>query len=83
VKVLLLALVIGPLAGTVFAIWMLWNRLVHWDDIAILVGMYFFTALGITIGYHRMLTHRSFEAHPVVRFFFLVLGSMAIEGPAR
>jgi stearoyl-CoA desaturase (delta-9 desaturase) len=44
--------------------------------------MYFFTALGITIGYHRMLTHRSFETHPAVRFLFLVLGSMAIEGPA-
>jgi stearoyl-CoA desaturase (delta-9 desaturase) len=81
-RAVLLILVIAPLAGTLFAIWLLWRRLVDWNDIAILGGMYFFTALGITIGYHRMLTHRSFETHPAVRFLFLVLGSMAIEGPA-
>jgi len=81
-RVFLLALVITPLAGTIFAIWLLWQRLVNWNDVAILGGMYFFTALGITIGYHRMLTHRSFETHPLVRFFFLMLGSMALEGPA-
>ena len=74
--------VIVPLLGVGYAIWLLWERLVTWNDIAILAGMYFFTALGITIGYHRMLTHRSFAAHPIVRFFFLMLGSMAVEGPA-
>lgn len=74
--------VIAPLIGTVFAIILLWQRLVTWRDLAILGGMYFFTAIGITIGYHRMLTHRSFEAHPVVRFIFLALGSIAVEGPA-
>ena len=78
----LLTLVIAPLVGTVYAIWLLWQRLVNWNDLAILGGMYFFTALGITIGYHRMLTHRSFEAHPIVRFFFLMVGSMAFEGAA-
>ena len=81
-RTFVILLVTVPLIGTLFAIWLLWQRLVNWNDIAILVGMYFFTALGITIGYHRMLTHRSFEAHPVVRFLFLMLGSMALEGPA-
>jgi stearoyl-CoA desaturase (delta-9 desaturase) len=81
-RAFLVALVITPLAGTIFAIWLLWQRLVNWNDVAILGSMYFFTALGITIGYHRMLTHRSFETHPAVRFFFLMLGSMAVEGPA-
>jgi len=81
-RAFLIALVTAPLAGTVFAIWLLWQRLVNWNDLAILGAMYFFTALGITIGYHRMLTHRSFDANPAVRFFFLMLGSMAVEGPA-
>jgi stearoyl-CoA desaturase (Delta-9 desaturase) len=81
-KIALPILVIAPLLGTVYAIWLLWQRLVDWSDLALLGGMYFFTALGITVGYHRMLTHRSFEAHPAVRFFFLMLGSMAVEGPA-
>jgi stearoyl-CoA desaturase (delta-9 desaturase) len=81
-RTVVLVLVIAPLLGTLFAIWLLWQRLVNWNDVAILVGLYFFTALGITVGYHRMLTHRSFEAHPAVRFSFLMLGSMAVEGPA-
>ncbi|HEX5689752.1 MAG TPA: fatty acid desaturase, partial [Roseiflexaceae bacterium] len=74
--------VIAPLVGTLLAIWLLWQRLVTWRDLAILGGGYFFTALGITIGYHRLLTHRSFSAPPAVRFFFLALGSMALQGPA-
>jgi stearoyl-CoA desaturase (delta-9 desaturase) len=74
--------VIAPLVGTIGAIWLLWQRLVTGRDLAILGGMYFFTALGITIGFHRLLTHRSFAAPPAVRCFFLALGSMALQGPA-
>jgi stearoyl-CoA desaturase (Delta-9 desaturase) len=82
VKLITLISVIAPLVGTVGAIWLLWQRLVTWGDLAILGGMYFFTALGITIGFHRLLTHRSFAAPPAVRFLFLALGSMALQGPA-
>ena len=74
--------VIAPLIGTICAIWLLWQRLVSWHDLAILGGMYCVTALGITIGFHRMLTHRSFAASSPVRFVFLALGSMALQGPA-
>jgi stearoyl-CoA desaturase (Delta-9 desaturase) len=81
-RMILLVVVIAPLLATLYAIVLLWQRLVTWEDLAIMAGMYFLTAIGITIGYHRMLTHRSFEAHPAVRFIFLALGSMAIEGPA-
>jgi stearoyl-CoA desaturase (Delta-9 desaturase) len=81
-KVILLVIVIAPLIGTVVAMALLWQRLVTWRDVAIFAAMYVVTGLGITIGYHRMLTHRSFEAHPAVRFAFLALGSMAVEGPA-
>jgi stearoyl-CoA desaturase (delta-9 desaturase) len=62
--------------------YMLWEQLVTWRDVAIMVGMYIPVMLGITVGFHRMLTHRSFEAHPAVRFTLLVLGSMACQGPA-
>jgi len=77
VKLITLLSVVAPLAGTLCAIWLLWQQLVTWRDIAILGGMYCFTALGITIGFHRLLTHRSFAAPSAVRFIFLVLGSMA------
>ena len=81
-RIVLLLLVVLPLAGTGYAMVQLWERLVTWRDVAIMFGMFFVTSIGITIGYHRMLTHRSFAAHPVVRFLFLLFGSMAIQGPA-
>src|SRR5688572_17890027 len=81
-KTIMLITVIGPLIATFYAIILLWQRLVDWSDLAILGGMYVISGIGITIGFHRMLTHRSFDTHPIVRFLFLVFGSMAMEGPA-
>ncbi len=72
--------VVVPLIGVFIAIWTLWERLIGWRELTIMLVGYVLTALGITIGYHRMLTHRSFEANPVVKFIFLALGSMALQG---
>ena len=41
---------------------------------------YLLSGLGITAGYHRLFTHRSFETHPAIRGVFAVLGSTAIQG---
>ncbi len=81
-KVLVLSIVLVPLLATVLAISLLWERAVHWLDLVLLATMYALTILGIGVGFHRMLTHRSFRAHPVVSFVLLVLGSMSVEGPA-
>src|SRR5579884_2206367 len=77
-----LVAVVVPLIATIYAICSLWERAVNWSDLSLLLSMYILTALGITIGFHRMLTHRSFRPHPAVKFILLVLGSMALEGPA-
>ena len=50
-------------------------------DLAILAGMYFVTAMGVTVGYHRLFTHRAFDAPQPVRYTMAVLGSMAVQGP--
>jgi len=81
-KGIVLVAVVGPLIATVFAIYLLWQRAVHPLDIVLLLSMYTITALGVTIGYHRMLTHRSFQPHPILKFLFLVMGSMSLEGVA-
>ena len=39
------------------------------------------TGLGITVGFHRLFTHRSFKTGPAIRGMFGALGSAAIEGP--
>src|SRR5690242_19640763 len=79
-KALILAVVIIPLAATVYAIVTLWERYVVPIDLALLVGMYLLTGFGVTIGFHRLLTHRSFETHPLIRATLLILGTMALEG---
>src|SRR5436190_23226517 len=76
-RLIVLAGVFVPLAGTLLAMILVWERLVNWRDVAILAGMYFLTGIGITVGYHRLLTHRSFRTHAAVRFIFLALGSIA------
>lgn len=81
-KVVLLAAVLLPLAATVWAIVLLWNRHVATQDLAALAVFYIATVIGIGVGFHRMLTHRSFDAPEPVRFFFLALGSMAVQGSA-
>jgi stearoyl-CoA desaturase (Delta-9 desaturase) len=81
-KIVALIIVIAPLLGTALAMRLLWERAVHWSDLALLATMYSLVILGLTIGFHRMLTHRSFRPHPVVKAVLLLLGSMAGEGGA-
>jgi stearoyl-CoA desaturase (delta-9 desaturase) len=79
---LVLVAVLAPFFATAYGIVQLWERAVTWRDLALLFGMYVPISLGVTAGFHRMLTHRSFRAHPAVRALILVFGSMAVEGPA-
>ena len=73
--------VILPFAAFAAAIPLLWNSLIGWSDVAIFVVIYFATAFGVTIGFHRMLTHRAFETYRPVKYLFAALGSMAVQGP--
>jgi stearoyl-CoA desaturase (delta-9 desaturase) len=63
------------------AAWQVWNEALHWRDLAIFGAVYVVTGLGITVGFHRLLTHRSFKTGPALRGILAALGSAAIEGP--
>jgi stearoyl-CoA desaturase (Delta-9 desaturase) len=75
-----LAGVVVPFAGVLIAIVLLWNKAVDATDLAILGVSYLLTAIGITIGFHRLLTHRAFQTYPWLERTFAVLGSLAVEG---
>jgi stearoyl-CoA desaturase (delta-9 desaturase) len=75
-----LAGVIVPFAGTLIAVVLLWNSWVDATDLALLVAFYFLTAGGITVGFHRLLTHRSFQTHSWLERTFAVLGSLSVQG---
>jgi stearoyl-CoA desaturase (delta-9 desaturase) len=61
--------------------WQVWNQYLHWSDIVVFAILYVVTALGVTVGFHRLFTHRSFVTTPWLRGVFAALGSAAIEGP--
>jgi stearoyl-CoA desaturase (Delta-9 desaturase) len=75
-----LAAVVLPLLAFIAAIVLLWNRIVGWHDLVLLGVLYVLTGLGITVGFHRMLTHRAFQTSRTVERIFAVLGSLAVQG---
>ena len=70
-----------PFVAVIVAGWQVWGSALNWTDVFLFVGLYLFTGLGITVGFHRLLTHRSFKTYPWLRGLFGILGSAAIEGP--
>jgi stearoyl-CoA desaturase (delta-9 desaturase) len=58
-----------------------WNGWLHWQDLVVFVVTYIPIGFGVTVGYHRLFTHRSFKTSPAMRALWGVLGSAAVEGP--
>jgi stearoyl-CoA desaturase (delta-9 desaturase) len=72
--------IVAPLVGLIAAIGLLWNRMVGLTELSILAVGYLLTGIGVTVGFHRLFTHRSFQTYRVVRYLFAILGQFAIEG---
>jgi stearoyl-CoA desaturase (delta-9 desaturase) len=70
-----------PLLALGFAGWQAWSGLLQAHDLIVAAIMYVLTGLGVTVGFHRHLTHRAFKAKKPVRAILAILGSAAIEGP--
>jgi len=72
--------VVVPFVGVLVAIGLLWDRAVDGVDLAILGVMYLLTGVGVTVGFHRLLTHRAFQTYPWLERVFAVLGSLSVQG---
>ena len=59
-----IAAVVIPFLGVILAAVLLWNSFLGPRDLAIFAVMYMLTAIGVTVGFHRLLTHRAFETRP-------------------
>ncbi len=81
VRLAVLVAIIVPFFGVLAAPFLVWGWGFRWTDLGLLLSLYVLTALGITVGYHRLFVHRSFETNIVVKFVLAVLGSMAVQGP--
>ena len=69
-----------PFVAFLAAIVLLWNSAVSARDLGILAVMYLLTAIGVTVGFHRLLTHRAFQVPKPLAYTFAVLGSMSVQG---
>jgi stearoyl-CoA desaturase (Delta-9 desaturase) len=76
-----LLVTVVPLGLLGFAVFLAWGSSLHWQDLVVLAISYVLTVAGITVGYHRLFTHRSFKTSGALRALFAVLGSAAVEGP--
>ena len=76
-----IAAVVLPFVAFLVAIPMLWNSLVGPLDLALFLLLYAVSTIGITVGYHRLLTHRAFATYKPVEYLYAILGSLAVEGP--
>src|SRR6202008_4610543 len=76
-----LAGVVLPMVGLVAAIVLLWGEWVDWSALAALAVMYAITGFGVTLGFHRLLTHRSFQTYKWVQYLVAISGSMSVQGP--
>lgn len=75
-----LFLVVAPLVTLGTAIYMTWNWLVNWQDMVLLGILYTLVSFGVTIGYHRYVTHGSFKTNRVIRYVLVILGTMGWQG---
>jgi stearoyl-CoA desaturase (delta-9 desaturase) len=72
--------VVLPFAALIVAVPMAWGGWLTWTDVAIGGVMYVISGLGVTVGFHRYLTHGSFKAKRWLRVALAVAGSFAVEG---
>jgi stearoyl-CoA desaturase (Delta-9 desaturase) len=71
----------APILSLFLVGWQLWARFLGWNDIFVFLLLYVLTGFGVTVGLHRLLTHRAFKTTRPIRVVLAVLGSAAIEGP--
>lgn len=81
VKLAMILAITVPLGGVVAAPLYAWGWGFQWTDLGLLLGMYVLTVLGITVGFHRLFVHRSFDTFNWIKVAWAIIGSMAVQGP--
>ncbi len=76
-----IAVTVIPFLALGFAVYKAWGGTLHWQDVVVFAIMYVPIGFGVTVGYHRLFTHRSFKTSRPLRALFAILGSAAVEGP--
>ncbi len=73
-------LVLGPIVAIGVFLPLTWGHAVHLSDLVMALVLYVISGYGVTVGFHRMLTHSSFRAKRPLKIALIVAGSLAVEG---
>jgi len=79
--VLIGVFVVVPLLALVAAVPVAWGWGLRWADVVLAAVFYVVSGLGVTVGFHRYLTHGAFRAARPLRVVLAVAGSLAMQGP--
>jgi stearoyl-CoA desaturase (delta-9 desaturase) len=80
-RIALALFILVPFLALIATVPVAWGGWLGWTDVVIAVGMYYLTLLGVTVGYHRLFTHKSFKPNRPVKIGLAIAGSMAVQGP--
>jgi stearoyl-CoA desaturase (Delta-9 desaturase) len=80
-QIALALFILVPFVALIAAVPVAWGGWLGWVDIGIALFMYYFTLLGVTVGFHRLFTHKSFKPNRGVKIGLAIAGSMAVQGP--
>ncbi|MGH3367834.1 MAG: acyl-CoA desaturase [Nocardioidaceae bacterium] len=80
-QVALAVFIIIPFVAIAAAVPMAWGGWLGWTDVAIALVMYAITGHGVTVGFHRYFTHKSFKPNRPLKIAMAIAGSMAVQGP--
>jgi stearoyl-CoA desaturase (delta-9 desaturase) len=80
-RIILALVTVVPFLALAVGVWLTWGNALRMSDVIVFAILYVATGLGVTVGYHRHFTHRSFKTKRAVRVVLAVLGSAAVEGP--
>ncbi|RPI07900.1 MAG: acyl-CoA desaturase, partial [Actinobacteria bacterium] len=75
-----LLIVAAPFVALLVALIAMWGRGVHVRDVVLATVLFLLVGHGVTIGFHRLLAHKSFVASPPLKLALVGAGSMAFEG---
>jgi stearoyl-CoA desaturase (delta-9 desaturase) len=79
-KVVTAAIVGGPAVALALVVWWLWGAALNVTDVTMALAFYLMTGFGITVGFHRLFTHRGFAPRRGLKIALAIAGSLAVEG---
>jgi len=80
-RLLTATIAFGPFAALIYVLFRaIGGHSLSAHNLVLAAAFYVVSALGVTVGFHRLFTHRSFEARRPLKIALAVAGSLSLQG---